>query len=453
MPCHCQYIFPQQNSVRVSSLPSLPAGTNNIGSVNVNSLPTVSLSSLPEGTNNIGSVDIQSTGPLSDAFGRLRVSEPFNLFSSKTLRDSRPLLWSEAITGSGTSNFLTNQSAVSISVGSSSGSVIRQSKRYSNYQPGKSQLIFISFVMRTPEVGVTKRVGYFDNTCGIYLEATSSGISFVLKTVRVDGTAVYTSVSQSDWTINTFQGLNLNFPQILCFDFEWLGVGRVRAGFVVDGEIFYCHEFLNSNQSANTRDNIGVFINTPNLPIRYEISSIGNLSDTMTCICSSVQSEGGQQYVGYLRAINTGTTAITVSSPNTVLLGISLKPTYYFSTIKIKSISILCNTSSSYQWNLVLNPSLSGPVSWLDLTNSSARYAIGTGTLTATNGTILYSEYSLQGNNTSSSNVFASSNTENNIILGTDVNNNPDQLFILITRLQTTGSDDFYCSINFEEQY
>ena len=46
---------PVSGSVGVSSLPALPAGTNNIGDVDVLSLPA-----LPAGTNNIGDVDVLS---------------------------------------------------------------------------------------------------------------------------------------------------------------------------------------------------------------------------------------------------------------------------------------------------------------------------------------------------------------------------------------------------------
>jgi hypothetical protein len=44
--------------VDVLTLPSLPAGNNNIGDVDIASLPSVTLNALPAGTNNIGDVDV-----------------------------------------------------------------------------------------------------------------------------------------------------------------------------------------------------------------------------------------------------------------------------------------------------------------------------------------------------------------------------------------------------------
>jgi len=58
---------------------------------------------------------------------------------------------------------------------------------------------------------------------------------------------------------------------------------------VVDGVPTYLHQFNHANHSA------GVYMTTPNLPIRYEISNDGTgAAAEMECICSSVMSEGGQ---------------------------------------------------------------------------------------------------------------------------------------------------------------
>lgn len=51
--------FSANPNVNVSSMPSIPAGTNNIGHVNVDQLPA-----LPAGTNNVGKVDLNNTNHL-----------------------------------------------------------------------------------------------------------------------------------------------------------------------------------------------------------------------------------------------------------------------------------------------------------------------------------------------------------------------------------------------------
>lgn len=59
--------------VDVVSLPSLPAGTNNIGDVDVLTLP-----SLPEGTNNIGDVDIASIAAGTNVIGKTYLTDGTN---------------------------------------------------------------------------------------------------------------------------------------------------------------------------------------------------------------------------------------------------------------------------------------------------------------------------------------------------------------------------------------
>jgi len=92
-----------------------------------------------------------------DAFGRLRVSNPLTIFDSKNVL-SKNNLFDESVTGSATVTYTANKSTVNLNCTEASGDkVIRQSKRVMSYQPGKSLLIFNTFVMNTqPENFRTK---------------------------------------------------------------------------------------------------------------------------------------------------------------------------------------------------------------------------------------------------------------------------------------------------------
>ena len=80
-----------------------------------------------------------------DAFGRLRVSNPFTIFDSGNIM-SKNNLFDESLTGSGTVTYTANKSTVNLNVTTASGDkVIRQSKRVMSYQPGKSLFIFNTF--------------------------------------------------------------------------------------------------------------------------------------------------------------------------------------------------------------------------------------------------------------------------------------------------------------------
>ena len=150
-------------------------------------------------------------------------------------------------------------------------------KEYHSYKPGCGQIALITGVLADTKNNLTQRVGYFDDRNGIYFEHANSAagtttLSWNIRT-SISNTAVTSeTASSSDWNIDKFDGtgpsgLTLDFTksQIYVIDFQWLGVGRVRCGFDIDGQLYYAHEFLHANHTA------GVFMSTPSLPIRWEI--------------------------------------------------------------------------------------------------------------------------------------------------------------------------------------
>ena len=96
-----------------------------------------------------------------DAFARLRVSNPQTIFDSKQIADNQPLFWDDAeVSGAGTATlYNTNQASTTISVtANTAGKRVRQTRRWLNYQSGKSQLIIMTAVMSG---NATKRIGQF----------------------------------------------------------------------------------------------------------------------------------------------------------------------------------------------------------------------------------------------------------------------------------------------------
>src|SRR5210317_2037092 len=205
-----------------------------------------------------------------DAFGRLRVSEPFTIYDSTNVL-SKNNLFDESLTGSGTVTYTSNKSTVNLNVTTASGDkVIRQSKRVMSYQPGKSLLNLNTFVMNAQESGLKQRVGMFDANNGIFFEDTGTGYQIVRRTY-VTGSAVDTDVSQASWNGDKLDGtgassytLDPTKATIMFTDYEWLGMGSVRVGFIIDGKYIVAHTFLNSNNLDT------VYMQTANLPIRYE---------------------------------------------------------------------------------------------------------------------------------------------------------------------------------------
>ena len=229
-----------------------------------------------------------------DAFGRLRVSNTSTLFEASFTYDTQPLLFEEITTAGGT--VTQANAALTLEVdGTADGFAAVQSRNYLPYEKGKSQLVKMTFVLGAPTADVTKRVGYFDPEDGFFLQQTGDGLSLVRRT-STTGALVETVISQADWNIDPLDGtgasgvtLDPDRAQIMVLDGQWLGVGRVRVAFSVDGLTLYVHEFLHANREA-----VAPYTRTFTLPVRYEIATTApGAAATMTAICCDVESEGG----------------------------------------------------------------------------------------------------------------------------------------------------------------
>lgn len=330
-----------------------------------------------------------------DAFGRQRVSQPYTLWDGKLLGDNRALLWDDAETsGSGTgSSYTANHSSVSLSVSNTTaGTRVRQTKQRFNYQPGKSHLVFITATLGAGATGITRRVGYFDTNNGVYFELTGSTLNIVRRSYRT-GAVVNTQVASTDWnlsTLSSYTAIDTSKSQIFVFDFEWLGVGSVRAGIVVDGAIIYLHQF---NQANNTA---GVYMTTPNLPVRYEISNSGSgAAATLECICSTVTSEGGVEPVGVTMALTTVPTHVdaSVADSSYAIIGVKLKSTHLDTVVKVVQVQLLNEGNTDFYWSLLLNPTVAGTggdaFTYADVTNAPIQAAYGKTANTVTGGTLL----------------------------------------------------------------
>ena len=229
-----------------------------------------------------------------DAFGRLRVSDPVTIFDSQLQYDKQPLLWLEKTAGSASSTHLSDESAVDMDVTTSaSDSIIRQTREYMRYQPGKSQFILCTGVMGAASTNTNKLIGYGDDENGLFFGQDGDGM-YVVQRSSTSGSVVDTIVRQADWNDPmdgtgtsgvTFDPTKAN---IFAIDLEWLGVGRVRMALNVDGVTYTAHEFLNANANTTT------YMTTANLPVRYEITNTGAATaNTLKMICSQVTSEGG----------------------------------------------------------------------------------------------------------------------------------------------------------------
>lgn len=291
-------------------------------------------------------------GPSIDAFGRVRVSNPFTEFDSHFEYDRQDTRWLHSATGTATATHLPNESSVKMVLGTLPGALVRRNTRTRfRYQPGKSLQIFETFCFNGGKIGVSQRVGYFDTQNGIFLELDGETVNLVRRTYT-SGSVVDNKVAQASWNIDAMGGagpsgktIDWTKTQILVIDLEWLGVGRVRVGFNIDGATYYVHQFLN----ANTLD--VVYMTTANLPLTYEMenSITASTSTSMIQICSTVVSEGGFNPQGFIRSIDNDVTERAVTTAAMLpILSVRLKSTYAKAQLQPLRIDVLGKTANFY---------------------------------------------------------------------------------------------------------
>lgn len=314
------------------------------------------------------------SGMAVDAFGRMRVSNPLTLFESfHRYHDNGK--WNTSNSATANASLDVNASIMKLNVDTTSGAyAYRETNRVFAYQPGKSLQIFETFVFNPAQANLVQRIGYFGADNGLFLEQANSTISLV-KRSSSNGTLVETRVPQSQWNIDALDGsqnaspshitLDLTKAQILFTDIEWLGVGSVRQGFVIDGQLIHCHTWNHANHIDST------YMTTACLPLRQEIYNIGTTAanSTLKCICSTVISEGGysarsnnQRTTGQNPA---NTIAMATAGTYYPLASIRLNPLHLDGIAVPRAISVLPTSTGNYRYKLISGAAINGAV-WTD---------------------------------------------------------------------------------------
>ena len=344
-----------------------------------------------------GTANVVNVGQNLDAFGRLRVSDPYTLFDS-ALNGERRNDFSTATTGSGNVTFNYNANVRNLNVtNSSADSVVRESMWCLPYQPGKSLFIMCSFIMAPAQTNLRQRVGYFTTNNGIYFEQVGTTVNMVIRSYS-SGAITEERIPQGSWNGDKLNGtgasgitLNTAATQIFYTDVEWLGVGSVRTGFVMNGQFITCHTFNHANNPTFTTTYMG----TATLPIRYEITNTGNnpTSSTMQQICCTVISEGGYNNSTYVFSAGTGISTIRLTTAGTYypIVSIRLQSGYLNNIVKLAQVDVLSPTVNYYRWAILKNATLTG-ATWTS-TSSTTLTDVDTAATAVTGGTEVISGF------------------------------------------------------------
>ena len=409
---------------------------------------------------NDGSVIIGDGVPSSyayDAFGRIRVSNPYTLFDSSN-RYADNGKFATATTGTATATFNANEGLIDLDVGTASGDeVLRESQVVFAYQPGKSLLIMNSFTFDTAKTNLRQRVGYFGSDNGFYLEQNDSTISLV-KRSKVTGSVVNTEVTQANFNTDKLDGtgpsgftLDLTTSQLMFMDVEWLGVGSVRLGFVIEGQFIIAHRFDWANQSTNT----GTYITTASLPIRYEITNTGTVASAsqLKQICSTVISEGGYEMNGLQGVAGTPiNSAYTLSTAGVFypLVSIRLKSARLDAVALMSAMSTIgTGNNIYYNWKIARGGSITGGTWVSGGTDSAVEYNITGTAFTSTGSVDLASGYNVSSNQGGGSTDLLKEALFRFQLRRDSFTSTPEILTVLLAT--DTSGNDGYASMDWEE--
>jgi hypothetical protein len=423
----------------------LPEGYNHIGSVSI------------DGSSNPLYVDISSTNALTyqntnntigkvmfadsasnDAFSRLRTSNPETLFDGALIDNCHNEIFDISFVNGANFTYNQNESTMRFDVSRSGQFVKRQTHYRARYQPGKSLLVIASFYFGTNiPAGAYQRVGYFDDDEGIFLEQSSTGLSWNVRSESFSGL----SVSQSSWNIDPLNGtgpsgvtLQMDQTNIIVIDLQWLGVGRIRLGFQYQGRILYCHQFTIDDLTSP-------YLRTPYQPVRYEVGTSTNQSQNVSIkqICCSVISEGGYQPLGYLRSYITENTKETNISNYVPILSIRLKQPFYRGQVFPISFSVT-STNQLVFLKLFYRCSLSGA----NFVSASDYTEVDTSATSLTGGYVIDSDFVTTQSNFTFQNI-------PQLLLGLQSNINRDCDILTLAAKSQSGTPAIRANITWKE--
>ena len=249
-----------------------------------------------------------------------------------------------------------------------------------------------------PATGGSKRVGYFDESDGIYLERTSTATNIVLRSSTSKGTE---TVPQSAWNIDQMNGagisgitLDLTKMQILFITMQALYSGRVIVGFDINGQINPVHQFLCANEETVP------YIANASLPVRYEVNgpTSAGVGTVLNAKCGSVISEGGPELldmVGRVFAASNGTTSITSSTRRAAL---SIRPKATLNGLLNRGIAVMVSVDASAVTRdifveVIQGGTLGGTPVWNDVNTSYSMMTYDVAGTTVTGGTVIETFY------------------------------------------------------------
>jgi hypothetical protein len=231
------------------------------------------------------------------------------------------------------------------------------------------------------------------------------------------------------------------YNNIYNMDWIWLSAGPIRWCIDYGGIPRVCHEADNINNLTEP------FLQSPNLPLRVEISNDGTgPAASIDHICSVVLSEGGRERTGVPFTIDTGATPLTTLNNSSLypVLACRIASTSIGIDVRPLMLNISCPSTALFRWSLILNPTITGTaLSWSAVTNSGLEKATPTNATTVSGGYEMQSGYFESANGASSTTSII---VDTDLRMGSNIARTTDVLVLAVQRLTGT-TEDFYAAM------
>jgi len=310
-------------------------------------------------------------------------------------------VWDESLVGVATATYNANSSNVVMEVGSTAGSkVVRQTKNVMRYIPGRPATLAFAVRLDTPQVGIRRRFGLFNETDGAYFEDDGGTYSYVIRS-STSGITTETRVTRENWNGEKFDGngytgvtADATKQQMISINYEWYGAGSVTFNWLMAKETIPSHTFDNSNVNSS------VWCRTPFLPIRVEIENVTGVAGTHYLYqgSNSLIQEGEPEKLGILESVANPITGTTLAAANTFypVVSLRLKPDQLSAVALLRSLQTATNDNTNVYWRLIENPTLTG-ASWIDHPDPNSFTQYDTSATDTTGGNIVLSGFTISG--------------------------------------------------------
>jgi hypothetical protein len=259
-------------------------------------------------TNNSDRYGVTMPPRVRDVLGRLKITVHQNVYEADFEYGTQPLRWEAVTQGGGSVAQVPQTGGVRMRVGNATGDIaIRQSRPYHRYQPGKTMFMATACQFGVPAVGNHQRVGFFDDSNGVFWEQSvvtadnPYGIYCVIRSdVGGQITETRIGIDQVNGDRATISQVDFTGIQMYWIEYAWYGAGATRFGFWINGEPIIAHQIGWGNYQNPTTTGIRQQVpwaRTGNLPVRYEQRNTGPQSSAINDMYHwgvSVIVEGGR---------------------------------------------------------------------------------------------------------------------------------------------------------------